>query len=190
MITKKGIGRTDHMDLNIPGTDAWGIHLTKPKHNLLSSQLRPEKQAIDVVNAKAGRLTSTESAKPQDEQIREAAQEFESVFLFQMLKQVRNSIHREEGIMNGGMGEEMFTGLLDEEYAKVMAKSNSTGLADMIYQQMSRAEGTKPEGPMPVETTQTATVVQGAVEQKMRTLVSEIEAANRAAVASAAGGNL
>ena len=88
------------------------------------------------------------------------------------------------------MGEEMFTRLLDEEYAKVMAKSNSTGLADMIYQQMSRAEGTKPEGPMPVETTQTATVVQGAVEQKMRTLVSEIEAANRAAVASAAGGNL
>jgi len=178
------------MDLNIPGTEAWGIALGKPKSNLLTSQLRAEKQPIDVVNAKAGRLASTESVKPQEEQIREAAQEFESVFLFQMLKQVRNSIHKEEGLMNGGMGEEMFTGMLDEEYAKVMAKSQSTGLADVIFQQMSRNAGIKPEGPMPVETSQSATVVQGAIEQKMRTLVSEIEAANKAAVASAAGGDL
>lgn len=179
------------MDMNIPGTDAWGLALGKPKNNLLATQLRQSRGPIDVVNPKAGRLTSSESAKPQEEQIREAAQEFESVFLFQMLKQVRNSIHKEEeGIMNGGMGEEMFTGLLDEEYAKVMAKSNSTGLADVIYQQMSRKAGIRTEGPMPIETTQSATAVQGAMAQKMRNLVSEIEAANRAAVASAAGGDL
>ena len=92
-------------------------------------------------------------------------------------------------MLNGGMGEEMFTGLLDEEYAKIMAKSNSTGLSDAIYQQMQRTTGIKPEGLMPVESTQSATAVQGAMESKMRNLVSEIEAANRAAVASA-GGNL
>ena len=112
------------MDMNIPGTDAWEMALGKPKSNLLTSQLRPEKQALDIVDTRSGRLTSSESAKPQDEQIREAAKEFESVFLFQMLKQVRNSIHKEEGLMNGGLGEEMFTGMLDEEYAKVMANSN------------------------------------------------------------------
>lgn len=173
------------MDLNIPGTDAWGLALGKPKSKMLMSQLRPEEQALDIINAKAGRLTSTGSVKPQDEQIREAAQEFEAVFLFQMLKQVRNSIHKEEGLMNGGMGEEIFTGMLDEEYAKVMANSNSTGLADVIYRQMSRKAGIKPEGLMPVETTQSATVVQGAVGQRMQDLVSEIEAANRAAAASA-----
>ena len=179
------------MDLNIPGTDAWGLALGKPKNNTLMSQLRPDRDAVDVVNTKAGRLTSKDSAKSEEQQIREAAQEFESVFLFQMLKQVRNSIHKEEdGLMNGGMGEEMFTGLLDEEYSKVMAKSNSTGLADVIYQQMSRKAGIQTEGPMPVESTQSATMVQGAVEQKMRNLVSEIEAANRAAVASTARENL
>lgn len=172
------------MDLNIPGTDAWGLALGKP-NKMLMSQLRPEKQALDIINAKAGRLTSTESAKPQDEQIREAAQEFEAVFLFQMLKQVRNSIHKEEGLMNGGMGEEIFTGMLDEEYAKVMAKTNSTGLTDVIYRQMNRKAGIKLDGLMLVETTQSATDVQGAVEQRMRDLVSEIEAANRAAAASA-----
>ncbi len=63
------------MDLNIPGTDAWGLALGKP-NKMLMSQLRPEKQALDIINAKAGRLTSTGSVKPQDEQIREAAQEF------------------------------------------------------------------------------------------------------------------
>ena len=179
------------MDLNIPGTDAWGIALGKPKSSLLMSQFRPEKQALDIINIKAGRLTSSKSAKLEDEQMRGAAQEFEAVFLFQMLKQIRNSIHKEEGLMNGGLGEEMFTGILDEEYAKVMAKSNSTGLSDVIYQQMSRNVGVKLEGLMPVEATQSASVVQGTVEQRVRDLVSEIEAANRAAVASIAqGGNL
>ena len=178
------------MDMNIPGTDAWEMALGKPKSNLLTSQLRPEKQALDIVDTRSGRLTSSESAKPQDEQIREAAKEFESVFLFQMLKQVRNSIHKEEGLMNGGLGEEMFTGMLDEEYAKVMANSNSTGLADVIYEQMSRNAGIKPDGLMPVESTQSATMVQGVIEQKMRDLVSEIEAVNQAAVASAQGGDL
>ena len=80
------------MDLNIPGTNAWGTALGKPGESMLK-HLRPEKEALDVVNMKAGRLTSSNSAKAEDEQIREAAQEFESVFLFQMLKQVRNSIH-------------------------------------------------------------------------------------------------
>ncbi len=75
------------MDMNIPGTDAWEMALGKPKSNLLTSQLRSEKQALDIVDTRSGRLTSSESAKPQDEQIREAAKEFESVFLFQMLKQ-------------------------------------------------------------------------------------------------------
>lgn len=176
------------MDLNIPGTDAWGLALGKPKSKLLTAPLRPEGGPIDVENAKAGRLTSRHSAPSQEQQIREAAQEFESVFLFQMLKQVRNSIHKEEGIMNGGLGEEMFTGMLDEEYAKVMAKSSSTGLADVIYQQMSRQAGLSSAGPMPVETTQSATAIQTAMEQKVQALRNDIEAANRAAVASTAVG--
>ena len=174
------------MDLNIPGTNAWGMALGKPSNAMLK-QLRPEKEALDVVNTKAGRLQSSKSAQSEEEQIREAAQEFESVFLFQMLKQVRNSIHKdEEGMMNGGMGEEMFTGLLDEEYAKVMAKTNSSGLSEMIYQQMARTAGIeKAETPMPVESTQSATLFRGAVESQLRDLKSEIEAANRAAAASA-----
>ena len=91
--------------------------------------------------------------------------------------------------MNGGLGEEMFAGMLDEEYAKVMAKSNSTGLAETIYQQMSRNAGIQAKGPVQVESTQSATVVQETMERKMRTVMVQIEAANQAAVASA-GGNL
>ena len=177
------------MDLNIPGTNAWGMALGKPGEAMLR-QLRPEKEALDVVNTKAGRLTSSKSAKPEDVQIREAAQEFESVFLFQMLKQVRNSIHKdEEGMMNGGMGEEMFTGLLDEEYASVMARTNSSGLSDMIYKQMARTAGIEDsDSPMPVESTQSASLFKGAVESQLRDLKSEIQAANRAAAASAVKG--
>lgn len=88
-----------------------------------------------------------------------------------------------EEFLNGGLAEEMFTGMLDEEYAKVMAKSKSTGIADVLYQQLSRIHGTaeNPAESLPVETPGGA-----AVESQMRRLELAIATANRAAAEAAA----
>ena len=76
----------------------------------------------------------------QSEMLWKAAKDFESVFLYQILKQMRSSVHQEK-LLHGGPGEDMFTEMIDEEYSKRMAEGGSTGIAKMLYQQLSRQFG-------------------------------------------------
>ncbi|MFP4517897.1 MAG: rod-binding protein [Oceanicaulis sp.] len=68
------------------------------------------------------------------DQIAAAAEEFEAVFLAQMLEQMAGE--STESSFAGGPGEAAFKGLLNEEYAKVMAKSGGIGLADALAREM------------------------------------------------------
>ena len=68
------------------------------------------------------------------DQIRAAAEEFEAVFLAQMMEQMMGE--STESSFGGGPGEAAFKGLLNEEYAKVMAKSGGIGLADALTREM------------------------------------------------------
>lgn len=73
------------------------------------------------------------------DELRKAAKEFEAVFMSQLLKQMRSTVHKEE-MFHGGAGEDIFTEMLDEEFAKKMSV-RGTGIADMLYQQLSRQFG-------------------------------------------------
>lgn len=68
------------------------------------------------------------------DQIRAAAEEFEAVFLAQMMEQMMGE--STQSSFGGGPGEAAFKGLLNEEYAKVMAKSGGIGLADNLAREM------------------------------------------------------
>jgi Rod binding domain-containing protein len=39
-------------------------------------------------------------------------------------------------LMDGGNGEDIFRGMLDTEYAKIMAQQGSTGISDMIAKEL------------------------------------------------------
>ena len=95
-------------------------------------------------------------------QLKKAAKDFEAVFLFQMLKQMRNTVHKEE-MFHGGMGEDVFIGMMDEEMSKRMAGRGAAGIADMLFRQLSRQYGIgdaeNAEGPgkkMSLDVTQSA----------------------------------
>ena len=64
------------------------------------------------------------------------SQEFEAIFIKQMLNVMRKSVAK-TGLMDGGMAEEFFEDMLYDEYAKKMAETGSFGIADMIYRQLS-----------------------------------------------------
>ena len=64
--------------------------------------------------------------------LRAASQDFEAIFIKQMLDAMRKTVPK-GGIINGGMAEEIFEDMLYTERAKIMAKTGSFGLADMIY---------------------------------------------------------
>jgi peptidoglycan hydrolase FlgJ len=68
----------------------------------------------------------------------DACVESESLFVNQMLKQMRNTIHKGD-ILNGGQTEEIFTDMLYDQYSLNISKSANLGLAKQMYDQLSKA---------------------------------------------------
>jgi len=66
-----------------------------------------------------------------------ACQDFESLFIKQMLDAMRKTVNKQDDMLNGGMSQDIFEGMLYDEYAKKMAQTAQFGLADMIYRQVS-----------------------------------------------------
>jgi len=84
---------------------------------------------------------------PKDDinKIRDAAQQFEQLFLHQMLKQSRQaqtqSDDEEESMFKKSHGEKIFQDMLDFEHAGNMAKSGGIGLTEILVQQMTGKGG-------------------------------------------------
>ena len=68
------------------------------------------------------------------EQAHETAQDFEAVFLAQMMEHMMGETTQSS--FGGGPGEKAFSSMLNEEYAKVLAKSGGIGLADALTREM------------------------------------------------------
>ena len=67
--------------------------------------------------------------------LREAANEFEAIFIQQMLKTMRKT-SLESDFIKKSEGEKIFRSMLDEQYAILSAKSGRLGLGEMIFQQL------------------------------------------------------
>lgn len=66
------------------------------------------------------------------QQAKAAAEDFEAVFLNQMLSQMFTGIDG-EGPFGGGAGTEIWRSFLSEEYAKSFARTGGIGIADHVY---------------------------------------------------------
>jgi Rod binding domain-containing protein len=66
---------------------------------------------------------------------REAAIDFESVFLSTMFQQMFSGL-KTEAPFGGGYGEEVFRDMLAEEYAKDVSRNGGIGLADHVYREI------------------------------------------------------
>jgi flagellar protein FlgJ len=69
------------------------------------------------------------------EGLKRAAQEFESFLLFQLIKEMRKTVPKNE-LFHGGQAEDMFQSFLDMEMARELAETGQLGLADMLYEDM------------------------------------------------------
>ncbi|TGM34311.1 cell division protein [Leptospira biflexa] len=78
------------------------------------------------------------SIDPYRKKLYDASVEFESVFVKMMLKEMKNTIHKEK-LIDGGYAEEIFEDMLYDEYAKNISQNESMGLAEEIYKQMSQS---------------------------------------------------
>ncbi|HOF86721.1 MAG TPA: rod-binding protein [Armatimonadota bacterium] len=83
-----------------------------------------------------------------DRRLRDVCAEVEALFFSQLLREMRASIP-DDGLIPRGDGEALFREMLDGEYAKVLARSSPTGLAAMLYRQLTA--GGAPAGEKTVE---------------------------------------
>ena len=74
------------------------------------------------------------------EQARRVAEEFEAMFLSQMLAPMFEALDT-DGLTGGGDAEKAFRPILVEEYAKQMSAQGGIGLADQVYTEILRMQG-------------------------------------------------
>ena len=69
-----------------------------------------------------------------------AAQDFESVFLGQMVAQMYTGLDA-QGPFGGGFAEETYRSLLYQELGRQMAAGGGVGIADAVYAEMVKMQG-------------------------------------------------
>ena len=73
------------------------------------------------------------------DKITKAAEEFEQVFISEMLNHMFSGVAVDK-TFGGGQGEETWRSLLVNEYAKVVGRTGGIGLADSVKQEMIRLQ--------------------------------------------------
>ncbi len=100
---------------------------------------------MDVLNSNMARFHTAQSAATSNtptirgneerERLIEVTQEFEAMFVKQMLDSMRSSRDTESDLFHGGFAEEVFDDMLYSEYAKKMAAGADFGIARLLQQQ-------------------------------------------------------
>jgi flagellar protein FlgJ len=98
-------------------------------------------QVTNVVNSHPypvdGARAAGRGAIDRKGELYKACQDFEAIFVKQMLDSMRKTVNKADDMLGGGTGQDVFEGMLYDEYAKKMSQTASFGLADMIYRQVS-----------------------------------------------------
>ena len=84
------------------------------------------------------------SNDPRQAQMRRVAEEFEAIFLAQMMAPMFEGIDT-DGLGGGGIGEETFRPMLIERYAEALSKAGGVGIADAIVRELMRLQETSPQ---------------------------------------------
>ena len=105
-----------------------------PGNNIIRTEQDPS-----MVQKKISNLDKSQD----DKKLMEACQEFESIFLYMMMKEMRKTVP-EDGIVEKSQGTIMFEEMHLEEMANEISKGdNGMGLAKQLYNQFKAQGRTK-----------------------------------------------
>ena len=88
----------------------------------------------------AGRQTPSVARGMNVAKARQASQDFEAMFLSQMLQPMFANIGTEDGPTGGGQAESMWRSFQVDEYGKAFARSGGIGIADMVFREMIKMQ--------------------------------------------------
>ena len=89
-----------------------------------------------------GRVTKSQTATPddplRDKKLRKACRDFEAIFLFNLFKEMRQTIPR-SGLLPSAPGKETFQMMFDQKVAEDLSgRGEGMGLQKMLYEQLRR----------------------------------------------------
>jgi flagellar protein FlgJ len=72
------------------------------------------------------------------EKLKDAARQFESYYIFMMLKEMRKTVPK-DGLLSSGLGHDMYISMYDEAMAEEMSKTGTLGLSSALVEQYRRS---------------------------------------------------
>jgi flagellar protein FlgJ len=103
---------------------------------LAAAQLPAENQRYSLPSLPSAKgLSATKVDK--DSKLYQACEDFQAVFIKQMLDTMRKTVDKSQSLIQQNEGEKVFEDMLYDEYAKKMSKSAGFDLADNLYKQMA-----------------------------------------------------
>ena len=91
---------------------------------------------IKILSENVANKNLTNSLKgSKGKELRDVAEQFEAIFVHQMLKQARQS-KLADGIFNSE-AQDTFNDMLDTEYSSILSKKNNFGIAEGLIRQFS-----------------------------------------------------
>lgn len=79
-------------------------------------------------------------SKMDNEKLKAVAQDFESLFINQLFKSMRDTVPKDKWL-NGGLKQDIFEDMLYEQYAKNISQRGGIGLGDMVYKYLTTKKG-------------------------------------------------
>ncbi len=92
--------------------------------------------SIGIPGIKGAAMQPTDDLK----RLKESAESFESFFIYSLLKEMRKSIP-EGGLLDSGVGKEVYQYMFDEAIAKKMSEAGGIGLSKMLIQTYEKGDG-------------------------------------------------
>lgn len=95
---------------------------------------------VDLLAARKAKLPSDVSNVQTRAQAEQIAQQFERMFITEMLQPMFSGIET-DGPFGGGQGEDVFRPMLLDQYADAVARGGGVGIADAVLKEILRLQG-------------------------------------------------
>ena len=94
---------------------------------------------LPQITAEKARATGQQVAGQAEAKVRAAAEDFEAVFLTEMLRPAFEQLST-DGLTGGGQGEKIYRSLMVQEYGKAIANTGGIGLAESVYRDILKLQ--------------------------------------------------
>lgn len=72
-----------------------------------------------------------------DKKLLKSCEDFESIFISQLMKEMRKTLNNKNNILHGGQAEEIFNDMLYDKYSQLASRQSDFGIARVMYDHLS-----------------------------------------------------